>query len=176
MFRFAAVLLVVLGFGLTVASRGTTASDKPGCEGLGEYRKAMFVAGRSYIESAEKFAPGWQAREVTSFSSDEWTGFADAALQMQRDLKDITPPPWAKSWHDLQVARSGFSEQVFRTIVRDGLLVAAALLEDGDAIETKLEAAADEISKTCESFAGFVHDWNALDGEIDGTPVATPSD
>ena len=168
---FVIALIVAGGFVATSAN----AKDAKGCEGLADYRVAMFKVGRSYLEAnADDGIPF--DRDPLTFSSDDWADAASNALQFQRDIKSVTPPNWAMPWHVLKIEFAGLVEQAFRAISTGGILMSAGFSEPIDANGSAADSAVKEITKTCPVFADFQHDWSALDGDIDGTPVATPTD
>lgn len=177
MLRRLSVLLVVAAlFAGAVAVQVTAAEDAKGCEGLSDYRVAMFKIGRDYLEKIESEVPNWQQREATSYSTDEWRSISEAALEAQRAIKDLDPPTWAEAWHDLQIERWGMVEQMTKTVASDGIMAAIAFTDGLDSIEEKLKSATEDVGKACADFIDFERDWQSLDGEIDGTPVATPTD
>lgn len=171
--RIAIVLAVLASVSYWITQ--TQAKDSEGCDGLGDYRKEMLKIGRDYLKALDEDGLPL-SREVTTYSTDDWTALAEDALEVQRDLKDVDPPAFAEGWHALKVQRAGLSEQLAMTVATGGLMMALAFGDQFDANDAAADKELAEIAKTCADFAAFEHDWQALDGDIDGTPVATPTD
>jgi len=161
------VLLVAVG---AFAMQGS-AKDATGCDGLSTYRQEMIAAARSYGERMAE--DGLHGRAIMSLSSDDWRNFAENALAYQRDLKAITPPSWAASWHETQIAYAGMAEQVAALAAESGPLAVAALGPQIDEVATNAADAANATAKTCADFAAFVADWYRFLG-VDN-PAATPT-
>lgn len=168
----AVVLLLLVG----AVVNGATAEDAKGCEGLSDYRAAMFKAGRDYLDSRGK--DGIETgRDPFTYSSDDWTKIADHALAYQKALKDIDPPEWAAPWHQAQIESIGLLEQMSRAVAEDGIFAVIAFEKQINDADAKRSEALEAVTKTCADFAQFQRDWDALDGENEqGTPVATPTD
>lgn len=166
-------ILAVLAGAVFAPSR-SAAEDAPGCEGLGDYRAEMFKAGRDFLALLDERGVSL-SKDPFSYSTDDWIAYAESSLEFQRDLKEITPPAWAAEWHQAKVDLAAIAEQLGKAAEKDGVL---AVLMFGDALE-KNEAEGNAliatISATCADFQQFTVDWDALDGNIKGTPVATPS-
>lgn len=165
-------LLVGIG---TYAVVETDAKDAEGCEGLRDYRAAMFKAGHNYQEANKE-----DGIDISSdpflLSSDDFTNLADNILQFHRDLKAIEPPEFAAPWHQLEVDGTALGEQAFRAIAIGGLLVMLGFGDQIDANDAAREAAIIVADGICSDFSAFQHDFDSIDGDIDGTPVATPTD
>lgn len=177
--RIAAVAItIVLGVcGGLFAAHVTDGSgdDTKGCEGLGDYRAAMFKAGRDYLKALDDDRIP-VSRDITTFSSDDFVVLADDALDYSRVMKGIIPPSFAATWHQVKIERLGIVEQIGRAAAQGGLFVALAFSDQIDANERAAADAVAAAAAICADFASFEHDWQALDGLIDGTPVATPTD
>ena len=172
--RFA---FLVIGFLIVVsglAINRADAKDTKGCDGLADYRAEMFAAGRDYLKLLDEDGIG-VGRDPFTYSSDDWTSGADDLLAYNRALVEIDPPEWAAEWHQLKIELSGLSEQVFRIIAKDGVMMILGFSDQFDANEAATDAAIERIGKSCADFPAFTRDHDALDGDIDGTPVATPT-
>lgn len=167
----AAALVAVLLAG-SLFSITADAKDAKGCEGLADYRAAMFQLWRHDGDGRSIM----QDRDPLTLSSDDWLLVAETALEYQRALKKIEVPDFAADWHQARIEAIGLAEQMSRAIAKDGFLVALAFVDSIEASEAKEADAVEAANLICADFAGFVHDFDALDGEIDGTPVATPTD
>lgn len=177
--RIALLLLLVvpLVVGLLRWLPPATAGDAPGCEGLTTYRAAMLAAGQEFLRAFDDDGYSFAAIEsdqVLTYSSDDWTAMADHFLALNRELRDITPPDWAAEWHDLRIQHMGLLEQTLRAIATGGILMGWAFVDPLDELNANAEAAVVAASVTCDNFAAFAYEWDALDGKVDGTPVATP--
>lgn len=168
------MIVAVIGFA-GVAASTADAKDTKGCEGLGDYRKELFKIGRAYSEDLNK-AGLTTDRDPLTYSTDDWIAYADITLEYQRALKKVTPPDWAKEWHQGRLERSGLIEQIARTIASGGIMMGVAFNDQADALDAKDKQVIASTSEACADFAAFEHDWQSIDGEIDGTPVATPTD
>jgi hypothetical protein len=175
--RFALIVLVMIGLvgGVGIASRpADAAKDAPGCEGLAAYRVAMFKAGKDYLASLDRDSIPVSRSPIT-YSSDDWTALAKDALDYQRAVKKITPPEFAKGWHQAQVEKDGLIQQLATTAASSGVLAAIAFKDQFDQATKKSDDALAAAGVICADFISFQHDWDALDGDINGTPVATPA-
>jgi hypothetical protein len=167
-------LIISSGVGWFAWNQTSEANDATGCEGLADYRVAMFKIGRAYLKALDEDGIPL-SRDSLTYSTEEWTTFAEDTLQFQRDLTSINPPVWASSWHELQVERTSLQAQLAKAIATAGISATAAFADHFNANDAERDTAIEAISQTCRDFAAFTHDWSALDGEIDGTPVATPA-
>lgn len=165
------VLLVLSG---AMLQSNVQAKDAPGCDGLASYRAAMFKAGRDYLASLDKDSIPVSRSPIT-YSSDDWTALANDALAYQRAMKKIAPPDFAKDWHQAQIEKDGLVQQLAATAASSGVLATIAFKDQIDLATKKSDAALAAAGKSCADFIGFQHDWDSLDGDINGTPVATPA-
>ena len=166
-------MTLISGFLLAIGGYAS-AQDAVGCEGLSAYRAEMFKVGKAFI--AQTVKDGVPAnRDVATFSSAEWTKKAADLAVYQADLEAIAPPPWLKNWHDLRIERAGLDEQIALAAASRGLYGALLFKGASDRIDAENKAATAAAFAACSDFAVFARDWDALDGDINGTPVATPS-
>jgi hypothetical protein len=134
------------------------------------------------LESGAAIVVLWEAagigpdREPATFSSGDWKAYAEGALQLQRALREIEPPSWAESWHESKIEVAGLQEQIGKAAAEGGVLVILAFEEPLDANEARQDAALAEATEACAEFADFEAEWDALDGQVEGTPVATSVD
>lgn len=163
-------MIVLLIAGGVFAAQGS-AKDAAGCDGLGVYRSEMFAAASAYAQRMTD--DGLHDRTIVSLSSDDWQHFAENALAYQRDLKAITPPAWAASWHLTQVAYAGIAQQMSTLAAENGLLAVTAVSPQLDQVAVDAAAAAQTTTRTCADFAAFVSDWYRFLGIDD--PAATPT-
>lgn len=145
------------------------------CDGLGDYRKAMFEAGRHYLKAVSDDGIDIDANPMT-LSSDDWQALAEDELQYQREIRDVTPPEWAKTWHDLKVQYAGFVQQLDLTAATSGIIAASAMVDELNKLDAQADQAIAAIAQICSEFPAFEHDFDSLDGNIDGTAVPTPTD
>jgi hypothetical protein len=135
----------------------------------------MFAAGRAYLEALENDGMP-TSRDILTYSSDDWTVLAGHLGNHQKELKAIAPPPWASEWHQKVIERAGLGEQMAKMVATGGIFLAIGFTESFDKVDAEKDAAVESASAMCGDFAAFARDWDALDGYIDGTPVATPID
>lgn len=170
--RFAALLLFLLASALGESQTGADAKDANGCEGLESYRKAMLAAGQDFINALENDGIP-VGRDPLTFSSAEWRTFAERAAAFQAALKEIAPPSFAAEWHQAQVERYGLLEQAAKAIADNGVMASAAFSEAIDKNEAARADALTAATAACSDFASFNREYDALDGQIDGTPEAS---
>ena len=163
--------MLVLLFTVGAFAMQGRAKDATGCDGLSVYRTEMFAAASAYGKRMDEH--GLTGRAVLSLSSDDWRNFADDALAYQRDLKAITPPEWASSWHLTQVAYAGVAQQMATFAAENGPFAITAIGPQIDAVRASAAAAAQTTTRTCADFAAFVSDWYRYLG-VDN-PAATPT-
>lgn len=168
---FVVAMIVAGGFAAATAD----AKDAKGCDGLGDYRTEMFKVGRDYLKANSEDGIPF-SRELLTYSSDDWTNLAENVLEYQRGLNSIDPPDWAQQWHQTQIEGAGLLEQIGRAAAENGALATVAFSDQAEAIQEQRDAALKAVSKICSQFTEFRYDWDALDGDVDGTPVATPTD
>lgn len=170
-----AVLIVAMILTGGMVATGAGAKDAKGCEGLADYRADMFVAGRDYLELLDDDGLGGD-RDPFTYSSDDWIRFGEDALIYQQALKSIIPPPWANEWHVAVESSFGLLEQIAKSAANEGVFALLVFEKPLTDAEIARDSGLVSASKQCGDFAEFHHDWDALDGNIDGTPVATPTD
>ena len=169
MMRWLALAGVLVAF---VAVWQVAADDAPGCDGLEAYREAMLAAAEPMVTYLE--VSGFGDANPLTVSSAEWLVYADEALAFNERLLAIEPPEWAADFHRLQLDTTGMQEQVGRTVAESGVMALLLFEDTVNDIEERKDSVPAAIAETCPDFASFSHEWDALDGEIDGTPVATP--
>src|SRR5680860_946014 len=167
----AVIVGVPIGAVSVFQTLGSRPEDAPGCEGLEAYSEQMLDAGAELVEHWVSVGFGPE-RELATYSSDEWTAYAEGALQLQRSLREIEPPSWAESWHGSKIEATGLQEQIGKAAAEGGLLAIQAFEEAIDAIEAHEDAGYAEAAAACADFAAFEAEWDALDGQVEGTPVA----
>ncbi|MCG3176901.1 MAG: hypothetical protein MOGMAGMI_01865 [Candidatus Omnitrophica bacterium] len=168
--RVAASAAVVLA--LVVLVLPSSADDAPGCEGLGEYREAMLEAAEPMVAFLDE--TGIVSASPLTISSNIWLAFSEEARAFNERLLEIEPPEWAVEFHRLQLDTTGMQEQSAKAIVESGPMAVLIFEETINDIEERKDSVPAAIAETCPDFAQFAADWDALDGEVDGTPVATP--
>jgi hypothetical protein len=172
---YAVVVGVLFGAAFVLQPLDSRAEDAPGCEGLEDYSEQMLDAGAKLVEFWEEADIGPE-REPTTYSSNDGTHYAEGGLQFQRALREIDPPAWAETWHVSKIEIAGLQEQIGKAAAEGGVLVILAFEEAIDANEAREDAAYAEATEACEDFAEFEAEWDALDGQVEGTPIATPVD
>lgn len=158
----AVIVLAVLA--VAALALPSSADDAPGCDGLAEYREAMLSLPLPIEADDNAF----------TMSSSDWLAYAESSLEFHDLLADVTPPEWAADWHEARLDAFGFREQLGRMVAENGVMVLLGFDDTvNDLIENSDKAEASAID-TCPDFAAFAYEWDALDGDVDGTPVATP--
>lgn len=149
-------------------------ADAPGCEGLEQFRADLFPIGERWADELEAIGVSDINWDPLAMSSDDWQAYADGALAAHRGLEQIQAPDWVAEWMAVQLDTTALQEQIGKAAAAGGSL---AIIAFSDSIDT-LNQRDDDSRKTaithCADFELFVHDWDALDGQIDGTPVPTP--
>src|SRR4051812_31516716 len=116
----AAVLALLLGGQVVRHFTQSNPSDAPGCQGLADYRTAMFRAERDYLDDiTEDGVPAGE--EPVTYSSAAWHTIAEDTLSLQTALNAITPPPWAAGFHEVVIARERISEQISASVAEGGV-------------------------------------------------------
>lgn len=172
--RILAGVLLIVAAAVAVFALPSSADDAPGCDGLAEYRDAMFAAADPMVEYMTESGISSPAFNPLTLSSSDWSAYADEALAFHDRIAEVEPPAWATDWHALKLDMTGAQEQVGRAAATGGVMVAIGFAETLHTIEADTDAAEEAIAETCPDFAQFAYDWDALDGSVDGTPVATP--
>jgi hypothetical protein len=146
--------------------------DAPGCEGLAVYRDEMYAVGR-YLNDAGTEAGLDDDRGLLTYSSDDWTAYADIALEVQRQLKAIAPPVFAADYHQTLIETFGLFEQVGRTAAKNG---AIGLLEQYsdmiDELGQRRLSATTAATAICADFEEVDSTWGNQSTGADGSPVA----
>jgi hypothetical protein len=169
------MLIALIGASGAVIHSGAQAKDSPGCEGLAAYRSAMFAVGKAFVAQEARDGLG-PRREITTYSSSDWTASANDLAAYQDDLKTVTPPDWLKTWHEVKIEGAGLGQQVSLAAANGGRFAILAFKDPSAKLDTENTAAKEAAIKTCSDFKQFAYDWDAIDGDVNGTPVATPSD
>lgn len=165
----ALVLVVAL-----VAPFGSTAKDAPGCDGLEQFRADLMPIGQRWADALNDAGLS-SDRDVLTYSSDDWRTLAGIALTYGRELRTIDAPDWLNDWLQLQIQSAGIKEQVAIAVADGGMFAILGFTDQLESFETRQDEAAATAESRCPDFAQLAHDWSALDDEIDGTPVPTPT-
>lgn len=170
------VIAVIAFGGFAAVTTDAKAKDAKGCEGLADYRAEMFKIGRDYLETLDKagIKTGLNA-DPFSMSESDFQLVADALKVEIEAMKKIDPPEFAVASHEARIEYSEMGQQIMLAAAVGGIFATMPFKDASDAAEAKLEAAKAEPT-SCPDFAQFLLDIDAIDGEIDGTPVATPTD
>jgi hypothetical protein len=169
------ILAIVVAGWIAFPISRASAKDAPGCKGLGAYREEMFNAGREL--NAKLAAQGIPAtRDIITYSSSDWAAYAQDAGDYQIALKAITPPSFAKAWHQTKIEHTGLLQQIGLTVAKSGVLAINGFTTPIMVNAAATDAAVTTGSKTCADFVHFTVDYQALSGvNANGTPVATPA-
>lgn len=163
--RLALVLPVIAA--LVFFAMPSRADDAPGCEGLAEYREAMFAAAEPLPMQADD--------NPLTMSSSDWLAYAESSLAFHDRLSEVEPPEWAAEWHVVRLDITGMQEQIGRAAAKEGAFVILGFEELVNDIFERDDETRESAIAICSDFATFADDWDALDGENrDGTPVPTP--
>jgi hypothetical protein len=143
---------------------------------LSDYRDAIFPVGQDLVAAWDEAGIDLVTRSAASFSSSEWATLAELAVVYQEQLKQIEPPDFAADWHRSLIEQAGLQEQVGRAAAEHGVL-AAGLVFGGelDEIDQRIDEAREAAIDACPEFRSFHQDWDAIDGNVAGIPVATPA-
>lgn len=168
------IMLIAAMIAMLVAPLGARADDAPGCEGLAAFRAEIMPIGERWADALFDARLG-PSRSPATFSSDDWLTYADIALTANRGFKSIEAPDWLDEWIQARIASTGLMEQMSRAAAEDGFLVLLGFGGQIDALSQQSDSADSAAIARCPAFAQFASDWDALDGEVDETPVATPT-
>lgn len=178
MSKRALVALGVVGIFAAVAFIGwliapAEAEDALGCEGLSEYRAAMIEAGENYWAILDDGGIS-DTDAILTWTPDDWGVFATAATDYAVHLQSIEPPPFAAAWHDVKIDAAGLTINIARAVETGGALVIIGFSGEADKLDAREVDAYNAAIAVCPDFAVFQAEWDAIDGEIDGPPKATP--
>lgn len=158
---------------LVLSPLDVRATDAPGCEGLEQFRADIMPIGERWANALTDAHLG-PSREVTTYSSDDWTTFAGIALSVNKELKTIDTPDWLQDWVLVRIESTGLQEQIGKAAAEGGMFVILGFGDQVDALNQRDTATKETAIARCPDFQQFAYDWDALDGDVDGTPVATP--
>lgn len=164
------VLAAVFALAVPAVSR---ANDAPGCEGLAEFREAIMPIGERWAEAQAAIGIGGPDWSPATLSSDDWVAYADLSLSRNRELKEIDAPEWLADWLDVRIDSTALQEQLGKAAAEGGFLVLLAFGDEIEKLDQRDTEARQAAIERCAVFEQFAYDWDALDGEVDGTPVAT---
>ncbi len=167
--------IVVLVLAVSVLAPVTVhAEDAPGCEGLAQFRADIMPVGERWGQALID-AHLDPSRSPATFSSDDWLTYAEIALDANKGLKTVDAPGWLTDWLQVRIESTGLQEQIGKAAAESGMLIILGFGDQIDELHQRdIEAKASAIAR-CTEFAQFAYDWDALDGVVDGTPVATPA-
>lgn len=168
------VVMALALLAVVLVPSGARAGDAPGCEGLEQFRADIMPIGERWADALTDAHLG-AAREVTTFSSDDWTVYAGIALSVNKELKTVDAPDWLDAWLQVRIESTGLQEQIGKAAAEGGMFVILGFGNQVDALNQRDDEAKAAAIARCADFAQFAYDWDALDGEVDGTPVATPA-
>jgi hypothetical protein len=168
---FIAIVLV----GVLLSPAGVRADDAPGCEGLERFRADLFPVGEQWADELEELGVSDSDWDPLTMSSDDWVTFAEIALAIHRELKAVDAPDWVMDWMQVRLDTTALQEQIGKAVAEGGILVILGFNPAIDGLDQRDDQTREAAIAQCADFAQFAHDWDALDGEIDGTPVPTPT-
>lgn len=171
---FERCVVVAVMIALALAPGVSRAGDAPGCEGLTQFRADVMPIGEAWADALFD-AHLDPSRSPATFSSDDWLAYADIMLAANRGLKTIDAPDWLEEWLQVRIESTGLTEQMSQAAAEGGFLVLLAFKDQVDALDQRSDDVDSAANAQCPDFAQFAREWDALDGEIDGTPVATPA-
>lgn len=166
-------LMIVAICGALLAPMQTAADDPPGCDGLAQFSADISLIGQQWRSELDAAGLGPE-RDIETYSSDDWTAMADAALNTNRALKAIDAPDWAKPWMGIHIESTGLMEQIGRVAAVGGIIATIAFTEQVTELDHRDEIFTTIVTKRCPAFAGFLNGEYTPGDEIDGAPVATP--
>lgn len=172
LFVMAALMLPLVSLTGSPNDRALARQDAPGCEGLAVYRDEMYSVGR-YLNDASADAGLDDGPSLLTYSSDDWTAYADITLKAQRQLKAITPPAFAADYHQTLIEMFGLLEQIGRTAANNG---AVGLLEPYsdtiDDLQNRQATAILAATASCTDFEEVENTWGVQSTSASGSPVA----
>lgn len=160
---------------LVLSPLPTNAADAPGCEGLEQFRADLFPIGERWADELQAIGIHGADWDPLTLSSDDWRTYADISLEIHRDFLDVTAPEWAADWLQVRVDGTALQEQIGKAVADGGILLVLGFNDASEAIDQRDDEAKAAAIAHCADFEQFAYDWDALDGEVDGTPVATPA-
>jgi len=149
------------------------AGDAPGCEGLEQFRAEIMPIGEQWSQELSA-ANLDSSRSPATFSSDDWLDYAEIALTYNKELKAIDAPDWLDEWLQVRIEATGLQEQIGKAAAEGGMFVILGFSEQADDLSRREDEVKTAAITRCPDFAQFAYDWDALDGEVEGTPVPTP--
>jgi hypothetical protein len=167
-------VLVALVVVFSVLVPGATqAKDAPGCEGLEQFRADIMPIGEKWADELDNANLG-PSRSPITFSSDDWTTYAGIALSANKALKTVDAPDWLEDWLQVRIEATGIQEQIGKAAAEGGVFVILGFEDQVNDLDKREDDSKTAAIARCADFEQFAYDWDALDGEVDGTPVATP--
>jgi hypothetical protein len=171
----AALMLPVAFLAGSPGGQALARQDAPGCEGLTAYREAMYGVGR-YLNDTSA-AAGLDDRNIFTYSSDDWTVYAEITLEGQRRLKAITPPDFAADYHHNLIATFGLFEQIGRASARDGSTVLSDFSDQIDELNQRDLDTTAIATTICADFQELADTWGSQSSAAfpvaDAQPEAT---
>lgn len=165
--RVVAVLAVILSV-LVLLPVPARTDDAPGCEGLAAFRDELFPIGEQWADDLADLG----ISDPLTMSSDDWLAYAELSLETHRALKGVDAPAWAEDWLTVRIDTTALQEQIGRAAATGGVFITLGFSDAIDAIEQRDTETREAAIEHCADFAQFAYEWDALDGEVDGTPVA----
>lgn len=169
------VLAVIVMIVAVLAPAGVHAKDAPGCEGLEQFRADLFPIGEKWADELDAIGIGGADWSPATLSSDDWQTYADVSLEIHRELKEVNPPDWAADWLEVRIDSTALQEQVGKAAADAGFMVILGFESEFSKLDQKDDETREAAIAHCPDFDQFAYDWDALDGEVDGTPVPTPT-
>ncbi len=167
------VVLLMVAAWVLPRSLVRAGGDPEGCDGLSKYRGQVLTSGELYLNNlANAGIP--TSRGALTYSSDDWKSYAKEARALRKRLGKIKPPGYAKRWHELEMQRLDLQGQLGDAAASSGIMAVTGIINQMETTDAALDQAVKTASAVCSAFADFQHDWDALDGDVQGTPVATP--
>jgi len=166
--RIVALLIVglLLAPGLAAAQSATpaaspAATDSLGCDGLSLYGAAMLTAANTLLTTLKTQGVD-PSRDPLTLSSSDWTAFAKAYGDFQVKIKTISPPPFAKEWHEIKIEQAGLRQQAGLTAAASGSFSLIGFKASADSLKAKSQTAYTLASTNCVDFPAFVSKLNAI--------------
>lgn len=173
LFMLAALMLPLASITSSPNGQAFAQQDAPGCEGLAVYRDAMYAVGR-YLNDTSEDAGLTDGRNTQTYSSDDWTTYADIALEVQHRLKAITPPAFAADYHQTMIETFGLLEQIGRAAAKNGFDGLFEQYSDTiDELGQRSLTATAAATAICADFEEVDNTWGAQSTGADGSPVAS---
>jgi hypothetical protein len=134
----------------------------------------MFAAARTFLNALDDGGLR-ETDDPQTFSSDDWRLLADQVDIYVLALREIDPPHFAVGWHQAVIEAAILGADISRAIANDGIDAIEAFQTPSAISDRALQLTLSAAIRHCPDFEQFHLDWEAMDDDTTGTPVATQS-